>query len=145
MLKGIDPVVSPELLKVLCEMGHGSEMLFADGNFPSHDYNVKKIIRLDGIDIPTVLKAIMPLFPLDTFVESPVVLMQPNADFGREPDVWAKYKDIIAKHQKVNYEYLERFAYYDRCKNVYAIVATSELEIYANIILKKGVIFPDKK
>ena len=124
MLKGIDPVVSPELLKTLCEMGHGSEILFADGNFPSHDYNVKKIIRLDGIDIPTVLKAIMPLFPLDTFVESPVVLMQPNADFGSEPDVWAKY--------------------YDRCKNVYAIVATSELEIYANIILKKGVIFPNK-
>lgn len=141
MLKGIDPVISPELLKVLCEMGHGSEILFADGNFPTHDYDVKKIIRLDGVGIPAILKAIMPFFPLDTFVDKPTILMQPNADFGKEPIVWKKYREIIAKYQNINYDYLERFEFYDRCKKVYAIVATSELEIYANIILKKGVVF----
>ena len=141
MLKGIDPVISPELLKVLYEMGHGSEILFADGNFPAHDYDVKKIIRLDGIGIPAILKAIIPFFPLDTFVDKPAILMQPNADFGREPTVWSKYKEIIEEHQKIEYEYLERFKFYDRCEKVYAIVATSELEIYANIILKKGVVF----
>lgn len=141
MLKGIDPVISPELLKVLCEMGHGSEILFADGNFPTHDYEVKKIIRLDGVGIPDILKAIMPFFPLDTFVDKPAILMQPNADFGKEPSVWKKYKEIIEKHQNINYDYLERFEFYDRCQKVYAIVATSELEIYANIILKKGVVF----
>lgn len=140
MLKGINPVISPELLKILCEMGHGSEILFADGNFPAHDYNVKKIIRLDGVGIPAILKAIMPLLPLDTFIDKPAILMQPNADFGREPSVWSKYKNIIEEHQKIDYEYLERFKFYDRCKNVYAIVSTSELEIYANIILKKGVV-----
>lgn len=141
MLKGINPAISPELLKVLCEMGHGSEILFADGNFPTHDYDVKKIIRLDGVGIPYLLKAVMPLFPLDTFVEKPAILMQPNSDFGKEPSVWNKYKNIIEEHQKINYEYLERFKFYDRCKNVYCIAATSELEIYANIILKKGVVF----
>lgn len=141
MLKGIDPVISPELLKVLCEMGHGSEILFADGNFPTHDYEVKKIIRLDGVGIPDILKAIMSFFPLDTFVDKPAILMQPNADFGKEPSVWKKYKEIIEKHQNINYDYLERFEFYDRCQKVYAIVATSELEIYANIILKKGVVF----
>lgn len=141
MLKGIDPVISPELLKVLCEMGHGSEILFADGNFPTHDYEVKKIIRLDGVGIPDILKAIMPFFPLDTFVDKPAILMQPNADFGKESSVWKKYKEIIEKHQNINYDYLERFEFYDRCQKVYAIVATSELEIYANIILKKGVVF----
>lgn len=141
MLKGIDPVISPELLKVLCEMGHGSEILFADGNFPTHDYDVKKIIRLDGVGIPDILKAIMPFFPLDTFVDKPTILMQPNADFGKEPIVWKKYREIIVKYQNINYDYLERFEFYDRCKKVYAIVATSELEIYANIILKKGVVF----
>lgn len=102
--------------------------------------NVKKIIRLDGVGIPAILKAIMPLLPLDTFVDKPAILMQPNADFGREPSVWSKYKNIIEEHQKIDYEYLERFKFYDRCKNVYAIVSTSELEIYANIILKKGVV-----
>lgn len=141
MLKGIDPVISPELLKVLCEMGHGSEILFADGNFPTHDYEVKKIIRLDGVGIPDILKAIMPFFPLDTFVDKPAILMQPHADFGKEPSVWKKYKEVIEKHQNINYDYLERFEFYDRCQKVYAIVATSELEIYANIILKKGVVF----
>ena len=141
MLKGIDPVISPELLKVLYEMGHGSEILFADGNFPTNDYDVEEVIRLDGVGIPAILKAIIPFFQLDPFVDEPAILMQPNADFGREPTVWGEYRRIIEKHQNIEYEYLERFKFYDRCKKVYSIVATSELEIYANIILKKGVVF----
>lgn len=143
MLKGINPVISPKLLMVLDEMGHGSEILFADGNFPSHSYGVKRIVRLDGIGIVELLKAVMPLFPLDSFVETPITLMQPNADFGREPKVWEEYKEIISKYEpNAKCEYLERFKYYERCEKVYAIVATTETEIYANIILKKGVIFP---
>lgn len=143
MLKGISPVISPELLKILDEMGHGSEILFADGNFSSHSYDVKHVVRLDGICITELLKAVMPLFPLDSFVEYPVILMHPNADFGREPKVWKDYKEIISRYEpKVKFEYLERFKYYERCEKVYAIVATTELEIYANVILKKGVIFP---
>lgn len=140
MLKGISPLISPQLLKIIDEMGHGDQILFADGNFPSCSYG-KPVARLDGVGIPAILGAIMPLFPLDSFVEYPAIIMQPGAEFGREPVVWEDYRKIIKQYEpQVKIQAVERFAYYDLCKKVYAIVATTELEVYANLILQKGVI-----
>lgn len=142
MLKGISPLISPSLLKVLNEMGHGDQILFADGNFPSHSYGVP-VVRLDGVGIPALLEAVLPLFPLDSFVEFPVITMHPNADFGRDPVVWSHYRSLITRYEpQAKIQALERFAFYELCKKVYAIVATTELEIYANLLLQKGVIFP---
>lgn len=96
MLKSINPIISPELLKVLDEMVHSDMILFADGNFPVHSYGIP-LIRLDGVSIIPIFESVLPLFPLDSFVENPVTLMQPNSRFGREPSVWASYREIIAK------------------------------------------------
>lgn len=143
MLKGINPIISPELLKVIHEMGHSDMILFADGNFPVHSYGIP-VIRLDGMSITPILESVLPLFPLDSFVENPVTLMQPNADFGREPSVWSSYRKIIAKYEpSCGIEGIERFQFYDKCKSVYRIVATTEAELYASVILQKGVIFPE--
>ena len=143
MLKGISPLISPELLKVLAEMGHSDMILFADGNFPAHSYKDIPVIRMDGLGIPELLKAIIPLFPLDSFTDTPVFTMEPNADFGKKPSVWNDYQEIINEYEtNIIFKSLERFEFYKKCSSVYAIVATTELEIYANIILQKGVIFP---
>lgn len=141
MLKGINPLISPDLLKVLCEMGHGDQILFADGNFPAHSYGVP-VVRLDGVGIPAIVEAIMPFFPLDEHVEYPVTIMQTGPEFTRgEPVVWKEYRNIIAKYEpKAKFTSAERFAFYDLCRKVHVIVATTEREIYANLILQKGVI-----
>ena len=141
MLKGISPLISPELLKVLAEMGHGDEIVIGDGNFPAASMG-KRCIRCDGHAVPTLLDAILLLFPLDTFVEAPVTLMQvvPGALLG-DPPIWAEFRAIVEKHQpgtRVGFE--ERFAFYERSRNAYATVQTGESALYANVILKKGVI-----
>ena len=139
MLKNISPILSPELLKILMEMGHGDELVIGDGNFPAAA-NAQRLVRLDGHRVPEVLDAIVQIFPLDTYVEAPVALMD-NNDADNRPAIWATYEDVVKKNEgDKKFELVERFAFYERARKAYAIVATGETAIYANIILKKGVV-----
>ncbi|MDR1628632.1 MAG: L-fucose mutarotase [Oscillospiraceae bacterium] len=139
MLKGIPPILSPELLKILCEMGHGDEIVIGDGNFPAAS-NARRLVRCDGHGVPELLQAILELFPLDTFVESPVSVMQVTPGDDTDPVIWKTYAELVSKHGGFSISEIERFAFYERAKNAYAIVATGESALYANILLKKGVI-----
>ncbi|ETT82357.1 RbsD/FucU domain-containing protein [Viridibacillus sp. FSL R5-0477] len=139
MLKYIKSCISPELLKVLMEMGHSDEIVLADGNFPAASHN-DKIVRLDGNDIPSILEGILFLMPLDTYVENPICLMMHGEEVER-PQIWKEYEELVTKSENVfKAEYLSRESFYERAKTAYAIVTTSEKALYANIILKKGVI-----
>lgn len=139
MLKNVPKLVSPELLKILCEMGHGDEIVIGDGNFPAVT-NAKRLVRCDGLGVPEVLDAVLKLIPLDTYVESPAVLMATGA--GEEtPTIWAEYDRIITENNgETKISQIERYDFYDRASKAFAVIATSEEAIYANIILKKGVI-----
>ena len=141
MLKGIPNIITPELLKILMEMGHSDEIVIADGNFPAASM-AQRLIRLDGHGVPPVLEAILKLFPLDIYVDSPVALMQVVPGDTVETPIWDTYREIIkASGEKFeDFESVERFAFYERAKKAYAVIATSEGALYANIILKKGVI-----
>lgn len=146
MLKGIPKILSPELLKVLCEMGHSDRLVIADGNFPSESIGKEAIvIRCDGHGVPEILDAILQVFPLDTYVEKSVNLMQlmPN-DVGRvKTPIWDTYKEIVKKHDERGADAIgniERFAFYEEAKTAYAIIATGESAIYANVMLQKGVV-----
>lgn len=141
MLKGIPSIISPELLKILMEMGHGDEIVISDGNFPAASY-AKRLVRCDGHNVPELLDAILKLFPLDTYSASPVTLMAVVPGDNVATPIWEVFKDIIKKHEaKANkVENIERFAFYEKAKTAYAIVATGEKALYANIILKKGVV-----
>ena len=143
MLKGISPLLSPELLKVLCEMGHGDELVIADGNFPAKSIGKNAIvIRADGHGVPEMLDAILQLIPLDQYVDQPAALMKVVPGDPVVPVIWDEYRALLKKHgedpDKV--EMMERFAFYDRAKNAYAVIATGETAIYANVLLKKGVV-----
>ena len=139
MLKGIPNIISPELLKILDEMGHGDEIVIGDGNFPAAS-NAQRLIRCDGHNVPELIDAILQLFPLDAYVESPVMLMQTGAN-DPTPPIWAEYQAIVNKHNgETKMSEIERFAFYDRAKTAYAIVKKKKKALYANIILKKGVI-----
>ncbi len=139
MLKKISPVLSPELLKILMEMGHGDEIVIGDGNFPAASI-AQRLVRLDGHGVCEILDAVLDLMPLDTYVEAPVALMD-NGNPDEKPEIWAKYEDIVKdKEGEKNIELVERFAFYERAKKAYAVIATGETAIYANIILKKGVV-----
>ncbi len=141
MLKGIPSILSPELLKVLMEMGHGDEIVISDGNFPAASY-ARRLIRLDGHGVPEVLEAVLKLFPLDTFVQRPVTLMAKVPGSEVETPIWDVFKKIVSNEDEKasDFGFEERFDFYDRAKNAYAIIATGESALYANIILKKGVI-----
>lgn len=141
MLKGINPIISPELLKILMEMGHGDEIVIGDGNFPAASV-AKRLVRLDGHGVCDILDAVLALMPLDAYVEAPAALMQVTPGDDVVPVIWEDYKKIIKKYEPDNnkIEEIERFAFYDRAKEAYAVVATGETAIYANIILKKGVV-----
>jgi L-fucose mutarotase len=141
MLKGISPLISPELLKILMEMGHGDEIVIADGNFPAASI-AQHLVRADGLGCSALLDAILQLFPLDTYVEKPVGLMQVVPTDPYKPIIWEEYRSIVAKHDPnfKDFEYIERFAFYERAKKAYAVLATGEMALYANIILKKGVV-----
>lgn len=141
MLKGIPSIISPELLKILMEMGHGDEIVIGDGNFPAASI-AQRLVRCDGHGVPEILEAILSLFPLDPYVENPVALMQVVPGDTVKPTIWDEYRAIIKKYDsKVkDFEFIERFAFYERAKKAYAVVATGESALYANIILKKGVV-----
>ncbi|MBV7387768.1 L-fucose mutarotase [Pasteurellaceae bacterium TAE3-ERU1] len=139
MLKGISPNLSPDLLKVLCEMGHGDEIVLSDAHFPM-SIGTGYIIRADGLDISTLLNAITPLFEYDSYSDAPLIMMQAVPGDSLDPMVEQRYKEAIECHiQCPTIERLERFTFYERAKNAYAIVYTGELSKYGNIILKKGV------
>ena len=139
MLKNVPKILSPELIKVLCEMGHGDEIVIADANFPSQTYG-KRVVRADGLGGAELLDAILQLIPLDTYAEKNFVLMKTTKGDAK-PAIWDTYFTIANKNDdNVEIEYLERFKFYERAKSAYAVIATGEEAIYANIILKKGVI-----
>jgi L-fucose mutarotase len=141
MLKGIPAILSPDLLKILMEMGHGDELVIADGNFPSASV-ASRLIRCDGHGVPEILEAILKFFPLDGYVDSPVALMQKVEGDKTETPIWDIYKSIVGKNEPIHnrFELIERFAFYERAKKAYAVIATGEKALYANIILKKGVV-----
>ena len=143
MLKGISPLISPELLKVLCEMGHGDELVIADGNFPAESIGKNAVvIRADGHGVPELLDAVLQLIPLDQYVEKPAALMEVVPGDPVVPVIWDEYRALLEKHGEspAAIEMTERFAFYERAKKAYAIIATGETAIYANILLKKGVV-----
>ena len=144
MLKGIPQILSPELLKVLCEMGHSDRLVISDGNFPAESMGKNAVvIRCDGHGVPEILDAILKVVPLDTYVEKPVNLMEVMPGDNVETPIWDTYKEIIAKHDDRGAEAvgnIERFAFYEEAKTAYAIIATSESALYANVMLQKGVV-----
>lgn len=143
MLKGIPAILSPELLKVLAEMGHGDEIVVADGNFPAESMGKDAVvIRADGHGVPEILDGILELLPLDRYVERPAALMEVVPGDPVKPVIWEEYRALLKRHGEdpEAVEKMERFAFYERAKKAYAIVATGETAIYANILLKKGVV-----
>ncbi|MBQ4082243.1 MAG: L-fucose mutarotase [Clostridia bacterium] len=144
MLKGIPSVISPQLLQALAQIGHGDELVIADGNFPCHSVGANSIVvRADGHGVPQLLDAILSLIPLDSYVECPVALMQVvEGDSCGTPQIWQTYEELLAKHEPQHHdiEHMERFAFYERAKNAFLIIATGEQAVYANILLKKGVV-----
>lgn len=143
MLRGIDPILSPDLLHVLRAMGHGDEIVLADANFPAHSMGAR-VLRLDGVAATDVLEAVLSVMPLDSFVDDPAHTMAVVGDPGGAPAIVREFQDIIRRVADApsQLQALERFAFYDRARSAYAIVQTGETRLYGNIILKKGVISP---
>jgi len=138
MLKGISPVISPDLLKVLSEMGHGDEIVLADAHFPGHSVN-DYVLRADGVSIPDLLKGIVPLFELDSYAPALYMMAAVEGDV-LDPTVEQRYRDALfqgASGQDI--VRIDRFAFYDRAERAYAVVITGEIAKYGNILLKKGV------
>ena len=142
MLKGIPSILSPELLKILMEMGHGDTLVIGDGNFPAASIaKDSHLVRLDGHGIPEILDAILRLFPLDPYVDTPVSLMEVMQGDHVETPIWDEYARIVEKYEPgTKIGQIERFAFYDEARKAYAVVATGETALYANIILQKGVV-----
>ena len=144
MLKNIPKILSPELLKVLCEMGHSDRIVIADGNFPAESMGKDAIvIRADRHGACEILEAVLKVFPLDTYVEKPVNLMQVMPGDTVETPIWNEYEKIVADADERGAKaigQIERFAFYEEAKRAYAIIATSESALYANVMLQKGVI-----
>ncbi|XP_030059052.1 fucose mutarotase isoform X1 [Microcaecilia unicolor] len=149
MLKGIPAILSPELLLALAQMGHGDEIVLADANFPA--FSVCRCgpvhVRADGLGIPELLKAILKLFPLDSYVKSPAAVMDLVDDDKKkelQTPVWSEYELLLSSAGSPTIlEKVERFAFYERSKKAFAVVATGETALYGNLILKKGVIAPE--
>lgn len=141
MLKGISPLISPELLKTLAEMGHGDEIVLSDAHFPAHSLGVPRVIRADGLRVADLLRAVLPVFELDSYVEHPLVTMSPVPGDTLDPAVEAAYLEAVhATNPEIKgFGREERYAFYDRARKAYAIVITGETAKYGNIILKKGV------
>lgn len=141
MLKGIPSILTPQLLKVLMEMGHGDEIVLADGNFPRFAHP-DEVIRCDGHGIPELLDAILQFMPLDPYVENPTIFMAVLPNDPYKPEIWPRYREIGKKYEPDGLRELaiNKFDFYERSKKAYAVVTTSEKALYANVILKKGVV-----
>lgn len=143
MLKNIPAIIPPELLKIMSEMGHGDELVLADGNFPAASH-AKRLVRCDALGVVELLDAILQLYPLDTYAERPAAVMQVVKGDQVIPIIWEDYRRLIEEYEGITdaFDHEERFDFYKRASNAYVIVATGERAQYANLILKKGVIFP---
>jgi L-fucose mutarotase len=141
MLKGIDPLLGPDLLHILRAMGHGDELTIVDANYPA-TASAQRLVRLDGVDVSRTLQAVLSLLPLDDFVEAPLAFMAVVGDPQAVPDVERELQKIAeeAEQKPLKAEWIDRFAFYERAKQGYAIVATSERRLYGNVIVKKGVL-----
>lgn len=141
MLKGISPLLSPELLSILCKMGHGDEIILSDAHFPAETFGTRYVVRADGILIPALLDAVLPLFELDRYVDAPVVTMEAVPGDTLNPKVEESYRAALDRHGYVwaKITRLERFAFYKRAREAFAIVQSGDTAQYGNIILKKGV------
>ena len=140
MLKGISPLLSPELLATLSAMGHGDEIILADAHFPGDTFN-ENVIRADGLLVPDLLDAILPLFELDSYVEAPLVMMAAVEGDTLDPAVEKAYRAPVDKHapSTAPIARIGRFEFYDRAKEAFAVVMTGDTAKYGNILLKKGV------
>jgi len=140
MLIGISPVIGPELLSVLYRMGHGDEIVLADAHFPGESAG-KRVLRADGIQVTSLLDGILPLFALDTYVHSPLIMMEAVPGDMLDPEVENSYRVVVDKHwpKTPPIQRIERFAFYERSREAFAVVMTGETAKYGNIILKKGV------
>jgi L-fucose mutarotase len=143
MLKRIPAILSPELLYLIAQMGHGDELVIADANFPATTMG-KRVVRADGHSVPAILEAVLQLFPLDSFVEAPAAVMQRVDSPGEPAPVWTEFQRLLdsAEAKHVSIERVERFAFYERAQKAFGVVATGETALYGNLILKKGVIAP---
>jgi L-fucose mutarotase len=143
MLKRIPAIVSPELLYQIAQMGHGDELVIADANFPSVAM-AKRLVRADGHGGVAIVEAILQLFPLDSFVEKAAAVMRRVDKPGEPAPIWNEYQRLLdgAEGRHIGIEQVERFAFYERAKQAFAVVATGESALYANLIIKKGVIAP---
>ena len=142
MLKGISPILSPELLKILAEMGHGDELVLADGNFPGTSMG-KRCVRCDGHGCAEVMRAVLQIFPLDDFVEKPLAVMQVPAGMfpGDRAPVWQAFREAADTDlPAAQFDMMEHDAFMERAKNAYAVVQTGETALYGNIIIRKGVV-----
>lgn len=141
MLRGISPLVSPDLLSVLSRMGHGDEIVLADAHFPGETFN-PRVLRADGLRIPALLEAVLPLFPLDPYVPAPLAMMDAVPGDTLDPAVEASYRTAMrtAEVADARIERVERFAFYERTRSAFAVLMTGETAKYGNIILKKGVV-----
>lgn len=140
MLKGIHPIINPELLKILAEMGHGDEIVLSDAHFPAHTFCPKNVLRGDGLQIPDLLEGILPLFELDSY-DDPLIMMAAVEGDQLDPQVEVDYMEAVRRHapNAPDPKRIDRFAFYDRAEKAFACVVTGTTAKYGNIILKKGV------
>ena len=139
MLKGLSPLLSADLLHALASMGHGDDIVLADANFPSATH-AKRLIRMPGVGAAQVLDAVLSVMPLDTFVDAPALTMQVVGDAQAVPPAVADFNRVLASHGAQAAGSLERFAFYERAAQAFAVIATGETRVYGNIILRKGVV-----
>lgn len=146
MLKKVSPLISPELLKIIAEMGHGDDIVLVDANFPAASSAATNYVVANGIDTTSLLDALLELLPVDWFVEQPISLMEPAAVDDYVPDVYDDYYDILQKHgvDKKQVRMLERHEYYRMTDEAYCVVSTGERRRYANIAIKKGILEPNE-
>jgi len=140
MLKKIPTILSPELVKILMEMGHGDELVISDANFPAERIG-QRVVRADGHTAPDLLKAILELFPLDFYADYQYALMEVVEGDEVDPVIWQEYANIIKNEEpNAQVKHIERFDFYEQSKQAFAVLQTGETALYGNIILKKGVI-----
>ena len=140
MLKGIPAIISPELLKILAEMGHGDELVISDAHFPAYSVH-HQVVRADAVSSPEMMEAILKLIELDQYVEKPVAMMAPVPGDAVDPEIAAACRHVLGEDAD-RIDFMERFAFYDRAKKAYAVVVTGEGRKYGNILIKKGVTQP---
>ena len=142
MLKGIDPLLSPDLLRVLRAMGHGDEIAIVDGNYPAEEH-AKRLVRMDGHGAPRLMDAILSVMPVDDMVPEAVWRPAAHGDPKRMEPVFEEFTTVLMKHEpKQSITALVGEAFYNRVKNTFAIVASGEPRLYGNIVIRKGVIYP---